>query len=97
MVGYGRLLEKSGNALAPEVPGTIEYAVHYYQQPNIMGYGPTAPEPSAEGLYDAGQAYEKAGDKANAKKQYDTLLQTYGTTAPDWAAKAQAAEASLGA
>jgi tetratricopeptide (TPR) repeat protein len=95
MLGYGRILEKSGNAINPLPSGPNEYAVHYYQEPNLL-YGPAVPEQSAEGLYDAGQAYEKAGDKANAKKQYDTLLKTYGTTAPDWAAKAQTAESQLG-
>ena len=69
--------------------------VHYYQEPNTL-FGPAVPELSAEGLFDAGQAYAKAGDKANAKKQYDDLLKAYATTAPDWAAKAQAARAKLG-
>ena len=88
MLGYGRLLEKGGHALTPLAPGTSESAVHYYQEPHTL-FGPAAPELSAEGLFDAGQAYEKAGDKANAKKQYDDLLKNYGTTAPDWAAKAR--------
>ncbi len=91
MLGYGRLLEKSGNAVKPTAAGPNEYAVHYYQEPHTL-FGPAAPALSAEGLFDAGQAYQKAGDKANAKKQYDDLLKNYGTTAPDWAAKAQAAE-----
>jgi hypothetical protein len=95
MLGYGRILEKSGNAIKPTATGPTEYAVHYYQEPNLI-YDGSTPEQSAEGLYDAGQAYAKAGDKANAKKQYDTLLKSYATTAPDWAAKAQAAEAQLG-
>ena len=50
------------------------------------------PEQSAEGLYLAGQALDKAGDKANAKKQYDSVISAYQATAPDWVAKAQAAE-----
>jgi tetratricopeptide (TPR) repeat protein len=95
MLGYGRLLEKAGHGVAPAVPGTIEFAVHYYQEPHTL-FGPAAPALSAEGLYAAGQVYEKAGDKANAKKQYDDLLKNYATSAPDWAAKAQAAEAKLG-
>ena len=95
MLGFGRLLEKSGNALKPTAQGPNEFAVHYYQEPDTL-FGPAVPALSAEGLFDAGQAYEKAGDKANAKKQYDDLLKAYGTTAPDWAAKAQAAEAKLG-
>ncbi len=96
MLGYGRLLEKAGHGISPTTAGPTETAVHYYQEPHTL-FGPAAPEQSAEGLFDAGQAYEKAGDKANARKQYDLLLQNYGTTAPDWAAKAQAAEARLGA
>jgi tetratricopeptide (TPR) repeat protein len=96
MLGYGHLLEKAGHAIAPLAPGTNEYAVHYYQEPHTI-LGAAVPALSAEGLYDAGQSYEKAGDKANAKKQYDDLLKNYSTTAPDWAAKAQAAEAQLGA
>jgi hypothetical protein len=95
MLGYGRLLEKSGNAIKPTAAGPNEYAVHYYQEPQTL-FGPAAPEQSAEGLYDAGQAFEKTGDKANAKKMYDELLANYSTTAPDWAAKAQTAESQLG-
>jgi tetratricopeptide (TPR) repeat protein len=95
MLGYGRLLEKTGNAIKPNASGPNEYAVHYFQEPNLL-YGPAVPAQSAEGLYEAGQAYGNTGDKANAKKQYDALLKAYGTTAPDWAAKAQAAEAQLG-
>ena len=95
MLGYGRLLEKAGHALQPTPDGPNEYAVHYYLEAHIL-FGPATPEQSAEGLFDAGQVYEKAGDKANAKKEYDTLLKIYATTAPDWAAKAQAAEAKLG-
>jgi len=98
MLGYGRLLEKAGyiTASKPAPGGPNEFAIHYYLQPDVSFYGPTAPEPTAEGLYLAGQAYEKAGDTANAKKQYDNLVKNYATTAPDWAAKAQAAESKLG-
>ncbi len=95
ILGYGRILDKSGNGIKPTSAGPNEYAVHYYQEPNLL-FGPAVPEYSAEGLYDAGQVYERNGDKANAKKQYDTLLKAYATSAPDWAAKAQAAEAQLG-
>jgi tetratricopeptide (TPR) repeat protein len=95
MLGYGRLLEKAGHGLAPTPAGPTEYAIHYYQEPHLL-FGPATPALSAEGLFDAGQAYEKAGDRANAKKQYDDLLKNYSMTAPDWAAKAQAAEAQLG-
>lgn len=95
LLGYGRLLEKSGNAITPTAAGPNEYAVHYYQEPHVL-LGAATPAQSAEGLYDAGQAYAKAGDKANAKKQYDDLLKNYSDTAPDWAAKAQTAEAQLG-
>jgi len=95
MLGYGRLLEKSGNAVRPTAAGPNEYAVHYYQEPHTL-FGPATPAQSAEGLYDAGQAYEKAGDKVNAKKQYDDLLKNYSATAPDWTAKATAAKAQLG-
>lgn len=93
MLGYGRILQKEGATTAPVVPGTIEYAVHYFQQVDTI-FGAAVPELSAEGLYDAGQVYDKAGDKANAKKQYDTILKNYSTSAPDWAAKAQAAGGS---
>ncbi len=91
LLGYGRLLEKAGNAINPTAAGPNEYAIHYYLQPNLM-FATATPEQSAEGLYLAGQAYDKAGDKANAKKQYDTLIATYATVAPDWVAKAKAAE-----
>jgi tetratricopeptide (TPR) repeat protein len=90
MIGYGHLLEKAGYGVTPAVKDTIEFAVHYYQQVDLL-YGPAVPELSAEGLYSAGQAYDKAGDKANAAAQYKKLIDTYGKTAPDWAAKAQAA------
>ena len=91
LLGYGRLLEKQGNAIKPAAEGPNEFAVHYYLQVPLF-YSTGTPEQSAEGLYLAGQAYDKAGDKANAKKQYDQILTTYKTLAPDWAAKAQAAE-----
>jgi tetratricopeptide (TPR) repeat protein len=91
MLGYGRVLEKQGHTTAPAVAGSIEYAVHYYQQVDTL-YGPAVPELSAEGLFDAGLVYDKAGDKASALKQYQALEANYKTTAPDWVAKAQAAE-----
>lgn len=94
MLGYGRILEKAGHPIQPSSAGPSEFAVHYYTEPHLL-FGPATPEQSAEGLYDAGQAYAKSGDKTNAKAQYDTLLKTYSTTAPDWAAKAQTAEGSL--
>jgi len=88
-------LERNGHAITPSSQGPNEYAVHYYQEPHILS-GRAVPELSAEGLYDTGQAYEKAGDSANAKKQYGDLISNYGTTAPDWAAKARSARARLG-
>jgi tetratricopeptide (TPR) repeat protein len=93
MLGYGRLLEKAGAVVKPTADGPNEYAIHYYQEPHTL-FGPASPEESAEGLFDAGQAFEKLGDKANAKKQYDDLIKNYAATAPDWTAKAQAAEAN---
>lgn len=95
MLGYGRILEKAGNGIMPVAAGTTESGVHYYQQVHTL-FGPSTPALSAEGLFDAGQVYEKAGDKANAKKQYADLIQAYAATAPDWAAKAQAAMTKLG-
>ena len=94
MLGYGRLLEKAGYGVTPAVKGTMEYAVYYYKQIDTF-YGAAVPELSAEGLYDAAQCCDKAGDKANAKLLYDKILDPKGpylTGAPDWAAKAQAAE-----
>jgi tetratricopeptide (TPR) repeat protein len=95
MIGYGRILEKAGYGLNPLTPGSNDNAVFYYTEPDLHNFGPTAPEASAEGLYRAGQLYQKAGDKVNAKKQYDQLLKDYATTASDWAAKARDAEATL--
>jgi hypothetical protein len=95
MLGYGRLLEKAGATVKANGPASDEFAVHYYQEPHTL-FGPAVAEESAAGLFAAGQAYEKAGDKPNAKKQYDDLLKAYATTAPDWVAKAQAASANLG-
>jgi tetratricopeptide (TPR) repeat protein len=86
MLGYGRVLEKSGSAVKKPGETDIEYATHYYEQVNLF-YGPATPELSAEGLFLAGQAYAKAGDTADAAKSYDTLRKTYATTAPDWVAK----------
>ena len=97
MLGYGRLLEKAGFGVKPAPQGPNENSIFYYREPHVHVYGFTVPALCAEGLYDAGQAYEKAGDKANAKKQYDELLKNYSTSAPDWAAKATAASAALGA
>jgi tetratricopeptide (TPR) repeat protein len=96
MLGFGRLLEKSGQTVTSTVPDKPNMtAVHYYQQPDAL-IGPAVAEQSAEGLFYAGQAYEKADNKATAKQMYDKLLANYSTTAPDWADKAKAAEAKLG-
>jgi outer membrane protein assembly factor BamD (BamD/ComL family) len=91
MLGYGRILEKSGATTKPLPQGLpTDFAVHYYLQPNLL-FNLATPEQSAEGLYDAGQVYANAGDKVSAKAQYDLLIKTYGATAPDWVAKAQSA------
>lgn len=95
MLGYGRLLEKAGASLKPATPGTIEFAIHYYQEPSIL-YSTAVAEVSAEGLFDAGQAFANAGDTTDAKAQYNNLISTYQTTAPDWVAKANAELAKLG-
>ena len=89
ILGYGRGLEKTGKAMKAN-PQDTEDAVDYYQQVDTL-FGPAVPALSAEGLYDAGQAYDKANDKVDAQAMYKKLIDTYGKTAPDWAAKAQAA------
>ncbi len=86
MLGFGRILEKTGHAVKAAGQADIDYATHYYEQVNLF-YGPAAPELSAEGLYLAAQAYAKAGDTVDAAKDYATLRETYATTAPDWVAK----------
>ena len=90
MLGYGRILQKEGHTTSPAVAGTIEYAAHYFQQVDTI-YGPAVPELSAEGLFRAGQLFDKAGSRAQALKQYQSIETNYKTTAPDWAAKAEAA------
>lgn len=95
MIGYGRLLEKAGHAVKAPNQQDIEYAVHYFRQVHTF-FGAQVPELSAEGLFLAGQAYAKAGDKANAKIQYTDLIKAYAQTAPDWAAKAQDELGKLG-
>jgi tetratricopeptide (TPR) repeat protein len=95
MLGYGRTLEKTGHCIVPTSTGPNDFGIFYYQQPNLL-FGPATPAESAEGLYDAGQALATAGHKDDARKSYDTLISLYSTTAPDWAAKAKAAEATLG-
>jgi len=95
MIGYGRILEKTGFGLKPVTAGSTDNAVFYYIEPQLHFFGPTAPEDTAEGLYRAAQLYQKAGDKVNAKKWYDELLKNYATAAPDWSAKAKDAEAKL--
>jgi TolA-binding protein len=92
-LGYGRILEAQGYTTKPATAGTIEYAVYYYQQVDNI-YGPAVPDLSAEGLFDAGQLYGKAGDKVNARKQYEAIKTNY--KASEWAPKAQAAEDQLG-
>jgi outer membrane protein assembly factor BamD (BamD/ComL family) len=87
MLGYGRILEKSGAAVKTPTQTDIEYATHYYEQVDLF-YGPATPELSAQGLYLAGEAYLKANDAADAKKDFDKLRSTYATTASDWVAKA---------
>jgi tetratricopeptide (TPR) repeat protein len=89
MLGYGRLLEKSGRVVKQPGQQDIEYATHYYEQVNLF-YGAAYPELSAQGLYLAGQAYGKAGDAANAAKDFNLLRTAYAKTAPDWVAKAPA-------
>jgi tetratricopeptide (TPR) repeat protein len=95
MIGYGRLLEKAGHAVKAPNQQDIEYAVHYYRQVHTL-FGGAVPESSAEGLFLAGQVYEKVNDKANARTQYTELIAAYAQTAPDWTAQAQAALAKLG-
>jgi tetratricopeptide (TPR) repeat protein len=90
MLGYARLLAKEGHGTKPATAGTQETAVAYDQQVDTI-FGPAVPELSAEGLYQAGQLYQKAADKVDAEKMYQSLLKNYSGTAPDWAAKAQAA------
>jgi tetratricopeptide (TPR) repeat protein len=86
MLGFGRILEKTGHAVKAAGQADIDYATHYYEQVNLF-YGPATPELSAEGLYLAAQAYAKAGDTVDAAKDYATLRANYATTAPDWVAK----------
>jgi tetratricopeptide (TPR) repeat protein len=95
MLGYGRVLEKAGNAVNPTSIGPNDVAVHYYQQVDVL-FGPAVPELSAEGLFDAGQAYAKAGNTAQAQAMYKKLIDGYAKTAPDWVAKAQAELSKLG-
>ena len=92
-LGYGRMLAVEGHTIAPPQPNSIEFAVHYFEQVDTL-YGPAVPEQSAEGLFDAGQAYQKVGKKAEATKEYNRLIFNYSTSAPDWAAKAKAALAA---
>jgi hypothetical protein len=88
LLGYGRILEKEGASVkASTGQEATETAVHYYEQVNLF-YSTATPEESAEGLYLAAQAYAKAGDTANAAKDYAALRGTYTKTAPDWIAKA---------
>ena len=89
MIGYGNILAKSGHAVKAANQQDIEYATHYYEQVDLF-YGPATPELSAEALYLAGTTYAKAGDAANAKKNFDKLRTDYAKTAPDWVAKAPA-------
>jgi tetratricopeptide (TPR) repeat protein len=95
MLGYGRVLEKTGHCIVPTSVSANDFGIFYYQQPNLL-FGPATPEESAEGLYSAGQALAIAGHKDDARKSYDNLVKTYATTAPDWVAKATTAEATLG-
>ncbi len=94
MLGYGRILEKMGKVMKAK-PDDTEDAVDYYLRVNTF-FSTATPNVSAEALFRAGQAYGKAGDKTNAKQQYETIKTTYKTSAPDWVAKAQAAEDLLG-
>ena len=89
-LGYGRVLAAEGHAIAPPQPNSIEFAVHYFEQVDAL-YGPAVPELSAEGLYSAGQIYQKAGKKSEATKEYNRLIFNYSTSAPAWTAKAKAA------
>ena len=90
MLGYGDILVKEGHPTDPATPGTTESAVFYYKQVDTI-FGPAVPVLSAQGLYQAAQLYDKAGDAKDAQACYQSILTNYATTAPDWAAKAQAA------
>ncbi len=90
MLGYGRVLAAEGATTAPK-PGSADMAVYYFKQVDTL-FGPAVPELSAEGLYNAAQLYAKAGNTANAQALYQQLIKNYATSAPDWAAKAQAAQ-----
>ena len=95
MLGYGHLLEKTRHGVKAPNQQDIEYATHYYRQVHTL-FGGAVPELSAEGLFLAGQIYDKVGDRANAKTQYTDLVAAYAQTAPDWSAKAQAELAKMG-
>jgi tetratricopeptide (TPR) repeat protein len=86
MLGYGRVLAAEGFTTAPK-PGTSDSAVFYFRQVDTL-FGPATPELSAEGLYDAAELYEKAGDAKDAQAMKQMLQKNYGTSAPDWASKA---------
>jgi tetratricopeptide (TPR) repeat protein len=90
MLGYGRVLAAEGATTAPKA-GSADMAVYYFKQVDTI-FGPAVPELSAEGLYNAAQLYAKAGNVANAQALYQQLVKNYATSAPDWAAKAQAAQ-----
>ena len=93
-LGYGRMLEKEGHIVTAAEPNSNVTAVYYYEQVNTL-FSTAVADLSAEGLYDAGQAYEKAKDPVKAKKAYSDLIKTYGTT--EWAPKATDALKRLGA
>lgn len=95
MLGYGRILERNGAIVKKPGQQDIEYAINYYEQVDNL-FGPALPALSAEGLLNAAQAYAKAGDKAKARADYQKLIDGYGKTAPDAAAKAQDEMAKLG-
>jgi len=94
-LSYGRVLEKSGKITKASNQQDTDYAIYSYHR--VDGFwGGTVPLLSAEGLFLAGQAEEKVGDKPGAKADYTKLIEKYGKTAPEWAAKAQTALGKLG-
>lgn len=88
----GRAMIEMGEIFADDpkslVPGADK------SQPNAAGYfikadtffGDALPEIGAEALWKAGQVYEKAGQPAEARKQYADIVKKYGKTS--YAAKA---------
>ncbi|SDU00175.1 Tetratricopeptide repeat-containing protein [Verrucomicrobium sp. GAS474] len=74
LLGFAQALEAQGK-LFPDAKGDLPNAVNNYKK--IDAFYESVPSVAAEGLWRAGQLYEKAGRNAEARDAYALLVKKY--------------------